>query len=95
MNDLNHVWFGFRVLQNRRIMNNLDFTNTGTYQVNVSESVDGDITPWISEWSNDGYVGKLVDTTYLDGSDTTDWCVFVGTRSECEAYIRRCYERIH
>ena len=61
----------------------------GRYQVNVSESVDGDITPWISEYSNDGYVGKLVDTTYLDGSDTTDWCVFVGTRSECEAYIRK------
>ena len=59
------------------------------YQVNISESVDGDVTPWISEWSKDGYVGKLVDTTYLDGSDTTDWCVFVGTRSECEAYIRK------
>lgn len=61
----------------------------GRYQVNVSESVDGDVTPWISEWSNDGYVGRLVDTTYLDGCDTTDWCVFVGTRSECEAYIRK------
>lgn len=61
----------------------------GIYQVNVSESVDGDITPWISEWSNDGYVGRLVDTTYLDGCDTTNWCVFAGTRSECEAYIRK------
>lgn len=61
----------------------------GRYQVNVSESVDGDVTPWISEWSEDGYVGVIVDTTYLDGSDTTDWCVFVGTRSECEAYIRK------
>ena len=61
----------------------------GIYQVNISESVDGDITPRISERSNDGYVGKLVDATYLDGSDTTDWCVFVGTRSECEAYIRK------
>lgn len=69
-------------------MNNLDFTN-GRYQVNISESVDGDVTPWISEWSEDGYIGRLVDTTYLDGSDTTDWCVFVGTRSECEAYIRK------
>lgn len=67
-------------------MNNLDFTN-GKHQVNISESVDGDITPWISEWSEDGYVGRLVDTTYIDGSDTTDWCVFVGTRSECEAFI--------
>lgn len=62
---------------------------SGICQVNVSESVDGDITPWISEWSEDGYVGKLINTTYLDGSDTTDWCVFVGTRSECEAYIRK------
>lgn len=61
----------------------------GRYQVNVSESVDGDITPWISEWSEDGYVGTLVDTQYMDGCDTTNWCVFVGTRSECEAYIRK------
>lgn len=59
------------------------------YQVNISESVDGDIIPWISEWSEDGYVGRLVDTVYIDGSDTTDWCVFVGTRNECEAYIRK------
>lgn len=59
------------------------------YQVNISESVDGDITPWISEWSNDGYVGTLVDTQYMDGCDTTNWCVFVGTHSECEAYIRK------
>lgn len=61
----------------------------GRYQVNVSESVDGDVTPWISEWSEDGYVGTLVDTQYMDGCDTTNWCVFMGTRSECEAYIRK------
>lgn len=61
----------------------------GRYQVNISESVDGDVTPWISEWSNDGYVGTLVDTQYMDGCDTTNWCVFVGTHSECEAYIRK------
>ena len=61
----------------------------GRYQVNISESVDEDITPWISEWSEDGYVGTLVDTQYMDGCDTTNWCVFVGTRSECEAYIRK------
>lgn len=59
------------------------------YQVNISESVDGDVTPWISEWSEDGYVGTLVDTQYMDGCDTTNWCVFVGTHSECEAYIRK------
>ena len=59
------------------------------YQVNISESVDGDVTPWISEWSEDGYVGVLVDTQYMDGCDTTNWCVFAGTRQECEAYIRK------
>ena len=68
-------------------MNNL--VTNGRYQVNVSESVDGDVTPWISEWSSDGYVGVLTDTIYADGCDTTNWCVFAGTRQECEAYIRK------
>ena len=61
------------------------------YQVNVSTSVDDEVTAWISQHSADGYVGVLVDTTYIDGSDTTDWCVFAGTRSECEAYIAEHY----
>ena len=57
------------------------------FQVNVSTSVDDEVTPWISEWSEDGYVGVLTDTVYADGCDTTNWCVFTGTRQECEAYI--------
>ena len=40
-------------------------------QVNVSTSVDDEVTPWISEWSEDGYVGVLTDTVYADGCDTT------------------------
>lgn len=57
-------------------------------QVNISESVDGVITPWISEWSEDGYVGTLIDTVYSDGTDTTNWCVFHGTEEECKSYIK-------
>jgi hypothetical protein len=56
-------------------------------QVNITENVDGVITPWISEWSEDSYVGKLIDTQYLDGADTTNWCVFSGTEEECQEYI--------
>lgn len=61
------------------------------YQVNVSTNVDGEVTAWISQHSADGYVGTLVDTQYMDGCDTTNWCVFVGTRQECEAYIAKHY----
>ena len=61
------------------------------YQVNVSTSVDDEVTPWISQHSADGYVGVLVDTKYMDGCDTTNWCVFVGTHKECEAYIAEHY----
>lgn len=45
-------------------------------------------TYWISEHSDAGYVGILTDTVYEDGSDYTDWCQFVGTQEECEAYIK-------
>lgn len=61
------------------------------YQVNVSTSVDGEVTAWISQHSADGYVGTLVDTQYVDGYDTTNWCVFTGTKEECEAYIAEHY----
>ena len=61
------------------------------YQVNVSTNVDGEVTAWISCYSADGYVGTLVDTQYMDGCDTTNWCVFAGTRQECEAYIAKHY----
>ena len=60
-------------------------------QVNVSTSVDDEITAWISCYSADGYVGTLVDTQYIDGCDTTNWGVFAGTRQECEAYIAKHY----
>lgn len=56
-------------------------------QVNFSEYVDGSYNYWMSDWSSDGYVGKLTDTVYMDGSDTTNWCLFVGTEEECREYI--------
>lgn len=56
-------------------------------QVNVTTSVNGDVTAWISNWSEDGYVGELIDTQYLDGADITDWCVFCGTEEECQKYV--------
>lgn len=56
-------------------------------QVNCTTSVDDISTYWISEYSEDGYVGILTDTIYEDGCDYTDWCQFVGTQEECEAYI--------
>lgn len=58
-------------------------------QVNYSERVDGSCEYWISDYAEDGYVGVLVDSVYMDGSDTTDWCQFVGTQEECEAYIKK------
>lgn len=61
------------------------------FQVNVSTNVDGEVTAWISQHSAGGYVGVLVDTQYMDGCDTTNWCVFAGTRQECEAYIAEHY----
>lgn len=61
------------------------------YQVNVSTNVDNETTAWISEHSADGYVGELVDTFYEDGCDITDWCVFAGSRKECEDYIAKYY----
>ena len=57
-----------------------------TMQVNVTEHVDGSVTAWISQWSEDGYIGKLVDTQYVDGADITNWCVFTGTEGECLIY---------
>ena len=56
-------------------------------QVNISENVDGQVTAWISDWSEDGYVGELTDTVYSDGADRTNWCVFCGTEEECQEYI--------
>ena len=63
------------------------------YQVNVSTSVDDEVSAWISQHSADGYIGVLIDTQYMDGCDTTNWCVFVGTHKECKAYIAEHYSK--
>ena len=55
-----------------------------TYQVNISDTVDGKSIAWVSRYSPDGYVGRLTDTVYSDGSDSTNWCVFAGTKEECD-----------
>ena len=56
-------------------------------QVNLTEKVTGESYYWVSQYDINGYVGKLTDTVYTDGADTTDWCLFVGTEEECEDYI--------
>lgn len=56
-------------------------------QVNISTSVDGVETPWVGDYSPEGYCGVLIDTQYLDGASYTDWKVFVGTEQECLQYI--------
>lgn len=61
------------------------------YQVNVSESVDGTIEPWIIEYDPNGYRGILVDVSYINGSDRTNHCEFVGTYQECIDYIKKEY----
>ena len=58
------------------------------YQVNISESVDGDISVWISRYSDDGYIGVLTDTVYMDGESRTNWCVYNGTKAECENWVK-------
>lgn len=57
-------------------------------QVNVScrhHSDTEETFAWISETSEDGYVGRLTDCVYADDtpSDWTSWCVFVGTEGQC------------
>ena len=54
------------------------------FQVNVSETVNGDSIAWVSRYSPDGYIGMTIDTQYSDGADTTDWCVFSGSKEECD-----------
>ena len=58
------------------------------FQVNITETVDGNVDVWISRYSDDGYVGILTDTAYEDGDDRTNWCVFFGTKSECESWVK-------
>ena len=60
--------------------------STNEYQVNISEMVDGETIAWVSVFAEDGYRGKLPVTVYSDGADTTDWCVYAGSKEECENY---------
>lgn len=68
----------------QKIIKEGDNLTQETYQVNISDTVDGKSTAWVSRYSPDGYVGRLTDTVYSDGSDSTDWCVFTGTKEECD-----------
>lgn len=69
----------------------IDALEEETFQVNVTYTVDDDVKPSITRWSPDGYVGRLVDTQYMDGCDETNWCVFSGTYTECQQYIAEHY----
>lgn len=63
-------------------------------QVNMSyDFVSDSVTYWTSEWSADGYKGRLNDTVYEDGASWTDWCLFVGTDEECAKFISICEEK--
>lgn len=58
------------------------------FQVNLSYSlIDDNFDYWVSEYSEDGYRGRLNETVYQDGVDYTEWCLFVGTKEECNNYI--------
>jgi hypothetical protein len=60
-------------------------------QVNASyDCVSNSITYWTTEWSVDGYIGRLTDTIYENGVSWTDWCLFVGTEEECAQFIAIC-----
>lgn len=59
------------------------------YQVNVHYGVDGTITSTIVDFDRDSYCGILVNTSYEDGVDKTDYKTFIGTYKECEEYIKQ------
>ena len=59
-------------------------TTNEQFQVNIHYSVDGSVSTSITRYNENGYVGELVDTQYTDGADSTDWCVFHGSRKQCE-----------
>lgn len=56
------------------------------YQVNVTHTINGKHIAWVSNYSPDGYVGETIDTVYEDGVESTDWCIFTGTKNECKNY---------
>ena len=62
---------------------------TKMYQVNAYIDIDGFLEYFISEYSKDGYKGRLINTSYTDGNTYNDWCIFSGTLSECKEYIHQ------
>lgn len=55
-------------------------------QVNISfDFPTGESRLWTSEWSSDGYKGRLTDTVYEGGASYTDWCVYT---SDCDADVQ-------
>ena len=57
------------------------------YQVNRHYSYSRDEEKFsISELVKGGYCGRLISTRYLNGGD--EWKEFVGTREECEKYVK-------
>jgi hypothetical protein len=58
------------------------------YQVNQTIDFDGYLEYFISEYSEDGYRGRLINST-ADGNTYTDWCIFKGTLDECMEYLRQ------
>lgn len=64
-------------------------------QVNCTynPTVSNDVHYWTSEWSADGYKGRLYGTVYKDEASWTDWCLFVGTKEECAQFIAMCEEK--
>ena len=57
------------------------------YQVNCTYNY-GEVYAWVSLWSADGYVGRLIDNVAADDCKETNWCVFVGTKEECEKWVK-------
>ena len=61
-----------------------------TMAVSIHEYADGSKSAFLHDYYSDGYHGRLIDTRYSDGTcDTTDWCVFVGSKRACEEYMSR------
>jgi hypothetical protein len=58
------------------------------YQVNLTITVDGGQSYWVSRYSDYSYRGITVDCEYSDGVDSTDWCIFTGTKEECLDFAR-------
>ena len=61
-----------------------DIEDNDLYQVNITTSVDDEKWAFVTRYSQDGYRGTTIGTRYADGYDSTEWCVFVGSRDECE-----------